>query len=277
MDTIVIRSQQESHALARMNLAFADLKDGLFLWRTWFLLAWQDIRLRYRRSSLGPFWISISMGVTIGMTGLLYGTLFRFRLDNYFPAFAAGMLIWSLISTLITEGSHIFAEAENFLKQMKLPYSLFIFRMAARNFIVFLHNIVIFIPIILIFHVPLHFCSLLSLWGLFLILFNGITLGFILAVIGTRYRDIAQVITSLTQVVFFLTPIIWVPAMLPEKYQFAIKLNPVAQFIEIVRSPLLGTLPSGYAIVTTFLISCTSAVIAFFLFMRFRARIAYWL
>jgi len=277
LNTVIITSQQESRFISRAKLALSDIKNGLYQWQTWLSLAWQDIRLRYRRSSLGPFWISISMGITIGMTGLLYGTLFHFRMKEYFPAFAAGMLIWSFISILITEGSHVFAESENFLKQMKIPFSAFVFRMVARNFIIFLHNIIIFIPIIFLFHIAFNFNTLLTAWGLFLILFNGVTIGFILAVIGTRYRDIAQVIASLTQVIFFLTPIIWVPSMLPHQYQIAIKLNPVAQFIEMIRNPLLGLAPSPYALYSTFFISCLTLCFAFFIFMRFRARIAYWL
>jgi len=275
--SITIYSQLDSSLTARMNLAFLDIKEGAKKWRIWLLLAWQDIRLRYRRSLLGPFWITLSMTITIGMTGMLYGVLLNFRMAEYFPSFAAGMLIWSLISILITDGSNTFAESENFLKQMKLPYSVFVYRFVARNFIIFLHNIVIFIPIMFLFHIKPTLDTLLVFLGLFLILWNAVAVGFILAIFGTRFRDIAQVVNSFIQVIFFLTPIIWVPSMLPQKFQFAVKLNPVAQFLEMVRNPLLGLAPSSYAICVTLTISILSAVFAFALFMRFRARISYWL
>ncbi len=269
---------QENHTLSlRCMLALQDIGKGLKSFRIWLQLAWQDIRLRYRRSALGPFWITLSMGITIGLTGLLYGTLFRMHLHNYFPFFAAGMLTWGFIAISLTEGSNIYFEGENFLKQMKLPFSAFILRTVSRNFIIFLHNIVIFIPIILIFHINVNFYTLISLYGVSLLLLNIIFISTLLAIFGTRFRDIGQVVTSLIQVAFFLTPIIWSPAILPEKYQFAIYLNPFAQFLEMVRNPLIGMPPSTYAIVSTFILTIINATLAFIVFARFRARIAYWL
>lgn len=269
---------QENHTLSLRNqLAVKDISNGLNSWRIWLQLAWQDIRLRYRRSTLGPFWITISMGITIGLTGLLYGTLFRMRLDNYFPFFAAGMLTWGFIATSLAEGSNIYFEGENFLKQMKLPFSAFVLRVVCRNFIIFLHNIVIFIPIILIFHIKVNFYTFISLYGLSLLLINIIFVSTLLAIFGTRFRDVGQVVTSLIQVLFFLTPIIWSPSILPENYQFAIYLNPFAQFLEIVRKPLMGETPGTYAIVSTFILTILNATLAFVVFARFRARIAYWL
>lgn len=269
---------QENHTFSiRAMLAFADILRGVKSWRIWMQLAWQDIRLRYRRSALGPFWITLSMGITIGLTGLLYGTLFKMRMGNYFPYFASGMLVWGFISISLIEGSNIYFEGENFLKQMKLPYSAFILRTVCRNFIIFLHNIVIFIPIILIFHLNVNLYTFISLYGMLLIVINAICISTMLAIFGTRFRDVGQVVTSLIQVTFFLTPIIWSPSILPEKYRFAIYLNPFAQFLEMVRNPLMGMPPSTYALISTLFITLLNASVAFSLFARFRARIAYWL
>jgi lipopolysaccharide transport system permease protein len=258
-------------------LALTDIKDGIKSWRIWLLLSWQDIRLRYRRSTLGPFWITLSMAITIFTTGFLYGKLLKIDLHQYYPFFAVGMLMWSFISTSITEGTRIFVDSENFLKQMKQPYSTFIFRTVSRNFIIFLHNSIIFIPIIIFLHLKVNLIMMLSLFGLFLMLLNALTFGMVLAIFGTRYRDITQLITSLVQVIFFLTPIMWSAAVLPERYHYAVNWNPVAQFIEMVRNPLLGILPSVHAIVMTLLITVFSLVFGFYIFAKYRARIAYWL
>lgn len=260
-----------------MRLALADITEGLANWRIWLLLSWQDIRLRYRRSTLGPFWITLSMGITIFTTGFLYGKLFNVDLHQYYPFFAIGMLVWGLISTSIIEGTTIFVTSENFLKQMKQPYSTFIFRVVSRNVIIFMHNILIVIPLVIFLHIPWNIMTLFSLVGLFLIIINAISFGIILAICGTRFRDITQVINSLIQVVFFMTPIMWSPAILPERYHFAVDFNPVAQFIELVRNPLMGTMPSSYAVMSSLLITVFSLIIAFLIFARFRARIAYWL
>ena len=117
-----------------------DIQSGFSEWRMCLLLAWKDIRLRYRRSHLGPFWITLSMGITIYSMGFLYGNLFGVKLSHYFPLLAAGMLTWALISTLILESTAAFVEADAYLKQMKLPFSTFVLRILARNFIIFFHQ-----------------------------------------------------------------------------------------------------------------------------------------
>lgn len=258
-------------------LALNDIQDGLASWRIWLLLSWQDIRLRYRRSTLGPFWITLSMGITIFTMGFLYAKLFHIDVNQYFPFLAVGMLIWSLISTSIIEGTQIFVSSEHFLKQMKQPYSSFIFRVVARNLIIFLHNMLIFIPLVYFLHIQLHWVSLFSIVGLLLIVINAVSFGAILAIFGTRFRDITQVINSLIQVVFFLTPIMWSPTILPDRYHFTVDFNPVAQFIELVRNPLLGTMPSTYTILSALFVTVVGLIFAFIVFARFRARITYWL
>ncbi|MBV8801707.1 MAG: ABC transporter permease, partial [Gammaproteobacteria bacterium] len=73
------------------------------------------------------------------------------------------------------------------------------------------------------------------------------------------------------------TPIMWSRAALPEQYHFAIDWNPVAQFIEMVRNPLLGILPSPHALLMTMSLTIISLIFSFIVFAKYRARIAYWL
>ena len=60
-------------APSQATLALLDLSQGARAHHLWYLLAWQDIRRLYRRSVLGPFWLTISMGALVGVLGTLYG------------------------------------------------------------------------------------------------------------------------------------------------------------------------------------------------------------
>lgn len=261
----------------RFELACTDIKAGFSNWRIWLLLSWQDIRLRYRRSTLGPLWITLSMAITIYTMGLLYGHLFKMELSHYYPYLAASMLSWSLMASLLTDSSSIFVESEHFLKQMKLPYMTFIFRSVSRNFIIFFHNIFVIFPIIIFFHVKINLFTLLFFASLLVIWLNAVTYSTILAILGTRFRDITQLLNSLIQIIFFLTPIMWSPSILPVKYHYLIDINPFAQFLELLRNPLLGMPPSAYAILISLLITGAGLLISFLIFARYRARITYWL
>ncbi len=59
------------------------------------MLGWQDVRQRYRRSALGPFWLTISMGVMIGTIGIVFGQIFKTPMREFLPFLAAGMILWS--------------------------------------------------------------------------------------------------------------------------------------------------------------------------------------
>jgi len=259
------------------RLAWTDIVDGLKSRKIWLLLAWHEVKLRYRRSTLGPFWITISMAITIYTMGILYGHLFKMDLAVYYPFLATGILGWNLISLIINDATVTFVNAEQFIKQMKQPYSAFMFQSVTRNFIIFFHNILVLVPLVLFLHLRINVSTLFVLVSLLILWINAVAYSTILALLGTRFRDIPILIASLMQVVFFLTPIMWSPAILPLRYHYVIDLNPFAQFMELFRNPLLGMLPSRYALVTTLSLTILGVFSAFIIFSRYRARIAYWL
>lgn len=267
----------KSQVYKKCHLALDDIAEGLKFWRIWLLLAWHEVKLRYRRSTLGPFWITISMAITIYSMGVLYGHLFKMDLVVYYPFLATGILGWNLISLIVNDATMTFVNADQFIKQMKQPYTFFIFQSVTRNFIIFFHNILVLVPLIFFFHLKINgntlfiFVSLLILW------INAVSYSMILALLGTRFRDIPILVASLIQVIFFLTPIMWSPTILPLRYHYIIDFNPFAQFMELFRSPLLGMLPSHYVLITTLGLTFLGIFSAFIIFSRYRARIAYWL
>lgn len=261
------------------QLALYDLIDGVKKWRIWLLLAYHDIKLRYRRSILGPFWITLSMAITVYSMGYLYGHLFRIPIAEYFPYLVSGMLAWSLISNTLNELVDTFSLSEIMLKQLKLPYSLYVHRIAARNIIIFLHNLLVIVPILIIFHqtIKVDWHLLMLIPNLFIIYVNAICYGIILAMLGARYRDIPQVIKSLITVVFFITPIMWKLDILPPQKRFIVFLNPFYSFVELIRAPLVGYLPSLLNIGMVLMVTFIGLISSYVLFTARRVRIIYWL
>jgi ABC-type polysaccharide/polyol phosphate export permease len=258
-------------------LARADFTVSLKSWRMWLLLGMNDIRQRYRRSRLGQFWITMAMATTIGSLGILYAYLFKVPLALYLPYLGASFVIWSLISTIVLDACNVFISAEGFMRQVPLPKSVFVYRMLVRNLIIFLHNVIILPPLFFIFRVPIDWTFPLAFVGLFMIALNGVWIGLFLGTICARFRDLPQIIASLVQVAFYLTPVMWRPRQLPEWALQWAAFNPFQAFLEIVRDPLLGqpTPPMDWVV------AVAVTVIGFagttFVFARFRARIIYWL
>jgi ABC-type polysaccharide/polyol phosphate export permease len=258
--------------------AFQDLAEGLSLWRIWFLLGWQDLRLRYRRSVIGPFWITLSMAIMIYSMGFLYAKLFKVDLSTYFPYLAAGMITWSFIAAVITDSSDAFFSNAHFIKQIKLPYTVYILRLLTRNGMIFAHNLVAILPIIFIFDVPM------SVTTFFLLIFNfillnlcGFSYAFIISLVGTRFQDIKQIILSIVQIVFMLTPIMWMPTMIPERFGYFATYNPFYQLVTSIREPLLGQIPTTFTYVYIISFMTFGFVLMFLLLWRCRHRIAFWI
>lgn len=242
------------------------------------VLGWQDIRQRYRRSSLGPFWLTISMGVLIGALGLVFGSLFSSPMREFLPFLTIGLILWTLITTSINEGCTGFTAAEAIIKQIRLPLFTHILRVLWRNLIIFGHNIVIFPLVLLVFLVPPRAAALLAVVGLALLLINLSWAALLLGVFCTRYRDVPQIVGNLLQVFFYLTPIIWMPKLIPQRASILLlDANPFYHLIEIVRAPLLGTYPSALNWLVAIVLALAGWGFTIVFYGRFRSRIAYWL
>jgi ABC-type polysaccharide/polyol phosphate export permease len=259
------------------QLALRDIVQGFKQWDVWLVLGWQDIRLRYRRSTLGPFWITLSMGVTIFGMAFLYGYLFKIDTRAYFPYLASGMIIWSFFSTLVTDGTQVFLESASYLKQVKLPFTVFVLRIIVRTSIIFLHNLVIMIPVMVFFHLAPTWNLLLFIPALLLVFLAVFSYVFILGIFGARFRDVTQIVSSVIQIVFFVTPIMWNAALLNGKHEYIITLNPFAHFLELLRAPLLGTTPNLLSLLVCVVITLVGLCLSFLLMVRVRKRIIYWL
>ncbi len=281
---VKLSGQSEQEALVfkkrdQKQLAIQDFLEGFKQWPIWLMLAYQDIKVRYRRSVLGPFWITMSMAITVYSMGYLYGHLFHSDLQQYYPFLVGGMLAWTFISGILYELVDTLTLEENRIKQIKLPYTLYINKVIARNFIIFFHNIPILIPILLIFPqtAGIHWPTLLLIPGLILAYVNALAYGLTLAMICARYRDVAQIVKSLIQVVFFVTPVLWNPETLPASKRFIAFFNPFYSFIEIIRSPLIGRAPAPACWLMVGFMTALGACLCFKIFSGYRARIVYWL
>lgn len=260
---------------SRLKSAWRDLAEGAARYPLWATLAWLDIRQRYRRSAIGPFWITISTGLMILGLGLLYAGLFRQRADVYLPYLAAGLIVWTLMSALIVDSCGTFIASEGSIKQIRAPLSIYVYRVVWRNLLVFAHYVGIIVLVIAVYGVPVTAASLLIIPAMLVIVLNGLWTALALGLLCARFRDIPQLIVNLVQAIFFLTPILWSADQLSRYRQFA-TLNPFHHLISIVRAPMLGQPPDAMNWIASLVVTVAGLAVSFTLFARYRGRIAYW-
>jgi ABC-type polysaccharide/polyol phosphate export permease len=274
-----IRREPEVAVYANTNQArraFADLVEGLRSWQLWTSLGWQDIRLRYSRSVLGPFWLTLSMATLVIGLGFMYTGLFQTSTQKYLPYVAIGFIVWGFISTCITDGCGAFFSAATTIKQLPAPLSIYVYRGVWRTFIVFLHNMVIYVGVALVFGIWAGLGNfLLAALGIVVLCLNGIWTGVLLGILSARFRDIPPIVASFVQVAFFLTPIFWRADQLPERAAI-VKYNPFVYYLEIVRQPLLGEashLADWVVVLSLTLMGCLVSLVCL---TRYRRRLSYW-
>lgn len=256
--------------------AFADLQRAARLLHVIAFMAAGDLRARYRRSVLGPFWMTLGTAAgTLGL-GLVWSELLRMDRAGFVPALTAGLIMWQLLSGCITEATTTYWRQSAILRNLNVPLSMPPMQMLLKHLINFLHNLPVFVAVVLIFHLPVGWPILLALPGLLLVAANLLWITLLLSMLGARFRDFEYVVGAAMPVLMFLSPVFYRPSYLPFNGRF-VWLNPLSHLIEIVRYPLLGSRPPGFVVLATLLMAVAGWAATLWLFNAKRNRIAYWL
>ena len=240
-------------------------------------LGLQDLASSYRRSSLGPFWLTIGVAIQIVTIGLVFGLIFGSPLEEFLPFLAASLIIWGFFSASILDGSMAFVSGEAMIRQLPIPHHIHIIRALWKNILMLAHNVLI---------LPLIFLAFLKAptWNLFLLvpgfLLTSLFLfsaTYTLALVTTRFRDMQQIIASLMVVVFYITPIIWQPSLIPSgTAHLLLGLNPFYHFVQILRLPILGQAPTFENWSLAMLLTLISGLVAYLGARKYKNRLAYW-
>ncbi len=253
-----------------------DLLQALTRREIWLYLGWQDIRQRYRRSVLGPFWLTISTGVQIGALGFLWAELFHQDLHDFLPFFSIGLVIWSFFSGVILEACTGFTQFEAIIRQTALPFSSYLLRILFRHLVILAHNFVIIVLVLALTRQHVTWTTLLCLPGLLMASFLALFLSGPIAIFCARFRDMPQILSNLVNVLYYFTPIMWRPSTLA-RMPWVYELNPLHHLFEVVRAPLLGSVPTIQDYAWTGASICLAGTAYILLLGRFRHRIAYWI
>lgn len=253
-----------------------DLVRGIQAVRVWGTLGWHDIRQRYRRSILGPFWFTLSTAIMVAVLGTLYSILLHQDAKDYIPYLAIGLVVWQFLSTCAMEGCSVFMGAGYLIKQIRLPLTVHVCREVWRNFVIFLHSLpVVIIALIVFGRWPNEYIFVLPL-GLILLLLNTIWVSVVLGIVCARYRDILPIVSNFIQIAFFFTPVMWSADILKQRAWVA-EYNPLYHLIEIVRAPILGVPTQLNSWIWAAGLAVFGFALAQWMMYRFRNRVAYWL
>ena len=257
-------------------LAAGDLLEGLGLWEFWTVMGLQGVRRGYRRSVLGPFWLTISLAVTVTALSLLYAQLMGVPLVRYAPHVALGFIAWQFIAGVVSGSCNVFVRHKAWIMNARRPLSLFVFTDVWSNLLEMAHNAPVYVAVALWFGIFAGLAGLQIVPGLALVLLNAVWVGLLLGTVCARFRDVPPIVASVMRIAFFLTPVIWLPEMLGARAHLALY-NPFAWFVELIRAPLLGQAVPALTWMLVLGVTAAGWGAAWAVFARYRGRVPYWL
>ena len=256
----------------------ADIKAGLKRWPVWWTLTWQSIKSQYRRTYLGPWWITVQQVIFVAGLSLLFGLLLKQDLQTFVPYVTVGFIAFTWMTGMLQGGANAIVQNGAAIKTTPGPLSIYALRNFAGNTIQFAHDSIVIVAVLIIFQVHVTWTIVLVPVALATIALNGIAIGLWLGPVCARYRDVGQLINSITRILFFFTPIFWVTTNLSNAQIAALAgWNPLAYFLQFLRAPLLGEPLTVAIILGTLGFTCANSLIALVHFSRTRDRLAYWL
>ena len=242
------------------------------------MLGWQDVRQAYRRSVVGPFWITGGMAIQIATMGVVFSLIFKSEIQNYLPFLATSVIIWGFMSSVLSEGCLSFINGEAIIKQLNIPLYIHVLRVVWKNIITLGHNLVILPLVFLVIWHGVSWQLLLVVPGLVILIANLTWLATVLGALSSRFRDLPPIITSLLTVTFYVTPVMWYPTLIGNNQlaHMLLGLNPFYHLLQIVRLPILGQTPTIENWVLSLVFALCGWAFTFLLMNRVQKKIAYW-
>jgi len=208
-----------------------------------YFFVWRDVKVRYKQTVLGITWAVIQPLFAMFIFAFFFGRVAKLPSDGLpYPLFAyAGLLPWTFFANAVTSGSNSLVGNSHLVAKIYFPRVLIPVAAVVTGLVDFVFALAMLGPLLAFNHtVP----SALAVLGIPLcialtfLLALGISLW--LSAMMVRFRDLRHIVPFFVQIWMFATPIVYPLSMVPEKWRWAIKLNPMVPVVESFRGTLAG-------------------------------------
>lgn len=264
-------------ARGSLTSCIKDFGAGLRMTEIWLTFALDDMRQRYRRSALGLSWIVISFAIFVAGITFFFGAFNRQEPGEFLAYVAIGYAVFLFLIGNIVDGCAVFVNSQTWIKSISMPYSVHVYRSIFRSLFVFAMNLAVALGAMLLFGWRPELSILLTIPAFFVFLINAVAIQYLLGLLGARYRDVTHFLASITRILIFTTPILWVREEQTGPRALVADINPLTHFLEIFRAPLLGEDARllSWGVVLGF--TAFAWIAALIVGARWRKRLPYWL
>lgn len=252
---------------------FVDLLKHRDLFRN---LVERDLKVRYKRSLLGFFWVFLNPLFMMIVLYVVFSEMFRFSTENYVAYLLSGIVFWNFYSQSTSAAMTSFVGNSDLLKKVYLPKPIFPLSVVASALINLLFSL---IPLLLIFF-AVGTAIDRNIYLLPLVLLEttifayGVSL--LLSTLLVFFRDIQYIYEVMLLAWMYATPIFYPESIVPERFRVIFYLNPLHYFLSAFRRTLfMDQAGLGRTLLATGLMSLASLAVGWAFYSRFKDRIIY--
>ena len=209
-----------------------------------YFLTWRDLKVRYKQTALGAAWAIIQPFLTMVVFSVFFGGLLKVASDNVpYPIFSyTALLPWGVFAKALTDAGRSLVLNRSMITKVYFPRFIVPLASVLAGVVDFLIAFVVLLGMMWWFHIT---PTLSAVWAvpllLLLSLVTALGVGLWLSALNVVYRDIGYILPFLTQLWFYLTPIVYPSTKVPEKWRLLYALNPMVGVVEGFRWALLNT------------------------------------
>lgn len=235
-----------------------------------YFLTWRDVKVRYKQTAMGAAWAIVQPLFTMLIFTLFFSIFVGVPSDGIpYPVFAyAGLLPWTFFAGAISNCSMSLIGSAGLITKVYFPRMLIPTASVCAGVVDLGIATVILIGLTLFYGVTLT-------WSLFMVpllavltIVMALGVGLLIAALTARYRDVRHVLPFVLQFWMFSSPIIYPLSVVPEKWRWALELNPLTGIIEGFRSSLMGRGFNWRAIIVSSVVALTVFICSAFIFRR---------
>ena len=245
--------------------------------RFWLTLGWMDVVQSYRRTLLGPLWITLNLSIFVAVMTFVYGALFGVPAADYSGYVVCGMIAWFWISALLTEVGTTFINYSQFIRGAPMRKIHFIWAMAYKQLVVLAHHLVVYVFMVLFGAIQVTVYTLLAIPAIALIFLLSVPVTAVASILFVRYRDLQRLVSSSLLAILMVTPIFWQPSMISGWRTIIIHLNPFYYLVELLRSPLLGRAPDPTVVAIVIGMTLFFWTAGSFFYKRYERYVVFWI
>lgn len=205
----------------------------------------RDIKKKYRRSVLGILWSMLNPFLTMLIMAMVFSSFFKFAIANFPVYLLTGQLIFNFYSEATGTAMGSILENAALIKKVYVPKHIFPIARVLSSCVNFILSLPGLILVIVITKAPIKISVLFSIIPVLYVLFFCFGIGLLLASVTVYFRDMFHLYGVLLTAISYLTPLFYPKEIVPEKYMFLIRMNPMVYFVDLFRDMVYyGKMPT---------------------------------